>query len=414
MSTQERGPEYIPAEELLREQISAVRGLMAGAWQGAPGFVRRLQETGFAPEDLRGPEDLPRFPVLRKADLPRLQAADPPFGGLLAVPVTSLKRLFASPGPIYEPEGEGPSYYRWERTLAACGFGPADVVLNCFAYHLTPAGAMFEEGAHALGGVVIPGGIGNGEQQVAAAAHYRATAYIGLPSYLKVLLEQAKKSGAALAIAKALVLAEKLPESLRREFQDGHGIHVRQGYGTAEVGAIAYECDAARGFHLDPGVLVEIVDPQTGRPVEAGTPGEVVCTPLNPVYALLRFATGDLAALDTAPCPCGRTTQRLTAILGRVDQSTKVRGLFLHPSQLQEALASFPGVARFRAAVVRERAMDDLIIEVVGPDALAAETLKAIAARVKETTKLGARVVQLAAAAIPEGAPPIDDRRSWE
>jgi len=226
--------------------------------------------------------------------------------------------------------------------MRACGFAPGDIVLNCFGYHLTPAAAMFEEGAHGIGCTVVPAGIGNSELQVAVAAHYRANGYIGLPSYLKVLLEQAKKSGASLAIAKALVLAEKLPESLRAEFQREHGIHVRQGYGTAELGAIAYECEAARGFHLDPGVLAEIVDPATGAPVEPGTPGEVVCTPLNPVYALLRFATGDLAALDTTPCPCGRTTHRLTAILGRVDQSTKVRGLFLHPAQLTEALASFP------------------------------------------------------------------------
>jgi phenylacetate-CoA ligase len=387
---------------------------MAGPWQGAPGFVRRLEAAGLSPEELRGEADLPHFPILRKSDLPKLQAAEPPFGGLLAVPLARLKRLFASPGPIYEPEGEGPSYYRWERTLRACGLGAGDVVLNCFAYHLTPAGAMFEEGAHALGAVVIPAGIGNSELQVAVAAHYGATAYIGLPSYLKVLLEQAARSGVRLPIAKALVLAEKLPESLRREFREKHGIHARQGYGTAEVGAIAYECEAARGFHLDPGVLVEVVDPQSGRPVEAGTPGEVVCTPLNPVYALLRFATGDLAALDTAPCACGRTTPRLTAILGRVDQSTKVRGLFLHPSQLAEALAAFPAVARFRAAIVRERAMDDLVIEVTAPEPLAAERLKAIAARVKETTKLGATVVQLPEGAIPEGAPAIDDRRSWD
>ena len=406
--------EHLPAGELLREQVAAVRDLMAGAWQGAPGFVRRLAAAGLAPDALRTAADLARFPILRKSELPRLQAADPPFGGLLAVPVASLKRLFASPGPIYEPEGEGPSYYRWERTLAAAGFGAGDVVLNCFAYHLTPAGAMFEEGAHALGAVPIAAGIGNSELQVAVAAHYRANAYIGLPSYLKVLLEQAAKSGARLPFEKALVLAEKLPESLRREFQERHGIRVRQGYGTAELGAIAYECEAAQGFHLDPGVLVEIVDPGSGAPVEPGTPGEVVCTPLNPVYALLRFATGDLAALETAPCPCGRTTHRLTAILGRVDQSTKVRGLFLHPAQLQEALAAFPAVERFRAAVVRERAMDDLIVEVVAAAPLAEDALKAIATRVKETTKLGARVVQLQAGAIPEGAPAIDDRRSWE
>jgi phenylacetate-CoA ligase len=220
-------------------------------------------------------------------------------------------------------------------------------VLNCFAYHLTPAGAMFEEGAHALGGVVIPGGIGNSEQQV-AVRRTTAPRLIGLPRTLKVL-EQAKKSGVH-SPSQGARARRKLPEPAA-EFQQ-HGIHVRQGYGTAEVGAIAYDAKP-RGFHLDPGVLVEIVDPQTGRPVETGTPGEVVCTPLNPVYALLRFATGDLAALDTASCPCGRTTHRLAAILGRVDQSTKVRGLFLHPAQLTEALAAFPAVERFRAVIVR-------------------------------------------------------------
>lgn len=408
------GKEYLPAEELIREQVAGVRDLMGGAWQAAPGFVRRLEAAGLAPADLRSAADLRRFPIQRKSDLPKLQAADPPFGGLLAVPVGLLKRLFASPGPIYEPEGEGPAYYRWERAMRAIGFSAGDIVLNCFGYHLTPAAAMFEEGAHAVGCVVVPAGIGNGEVQVAAAAHYRATGYIGLPSYLKVLLEQAGKSGVTLAIAKALVLAEKLPESLRTEFQQLHGIHVRQGYGTAEIGAIAYECEAARGFHLDPGVLVEIVDPQTGAPVEAGTPGEVVCTPLNPVYALLRFATGDLAALDTTPCPCGRTTHRLTAILGRVDQSTKVRGLFLHPAQLIEALAAFPAVERFRAAIVRERAMDDLIVELVATATLSNDVRKAIGSRVKETTKLSARIVQVDPGEIPEGAATIDDRRSWD
>ncbi len=406
--------EHIPPAALLAEQVAGVRDLMAGAWQAAPGFVRRLAAAGLAPEGLRTAADLHRFPILRKSDLPKLQAAAPPFGGLLAVPVDRLRRLFASPGPIYEPEGEGPGYYRWERTMRAIGFAPGDVVLNCFGYHLTPAAAMFEEGAHGIGCVVVPAGIGNSELQVAVAAHYRANGYIGLPSYLKVLLEQATKSGVRLAIAKALVLAEKLPESLRAEFQREHGINVRQAYGTAELGAIAYECEAGKGLHLDPGVLVEIVDPATGLPVDPGTPGEVVCTPLNPVYALLRFATGDLAALETAPCACGRTTHRLTAILGRVDQSTKVRGLFLHPAQLTEALASFPAVERFRAAVVRERAMDDLVIEVVASQQLSGDTLRAIAGRVKETTKLGARVVQLEWEAIPADAAAIDDRRSWD
>jgi phenylacetate-CoA ligase len=408
----ERDLEYQSWEETREILVRHLRELMAGPWMKAPALQRRLAEKKLAARDLATFADLARFPRMKKSDLPSLQAGDPPFGGLLAVPHARLRRIFASPGPIHEPEGDLPSYWRWERALAAAGFAAGDVVLNCLGYHLTPAGAMFDEACRNLGCPVIPGGIGNAEIQADTARHCRATGYIGLPSYLKAMLDKAGEAGKKLPFRKAFVLAEKLPERLRDELQ-ARGIIVRQGYGTAELGAVAYECAEADGFHLDPSVLVELLDPASGEPVPAGTPGEVVVTPLNPVYALLRFGTGDLSILDPAPCPCGRETPRLLGVLGRVDAATKVRGLFLHPEQLAPVFAAFPAVTAWRAAVVRERAMDDLILEVEGEGTLHAPVLQAIAARAKEALKLTARVVQVPSGTIPAGKP-IDDRRKWD
>jgi len=288
------------------------------------------------------------------------------------------------------------------------------VILNCFAYHLTPAGAMFEEGGTNLGCAVIPAGIGNAEIQVSVAAHLKANAYVGLPSYLKVLLEKAQETGSELSIEKAFVIAEKLPESLRSQFQNEHGIRVRQGYGTAEAGAIAYECEEGAGMHFDPSVLIEILDPDSREPAEPGAPGEVVVTVMNPINTLLRFATGDLSAADMEPCPCGRKSPRLTEIMGRVDQVTKVRGLFVHPGQLEQVLSSFEEVDRFRAVIVRERAMDDMTIEVECKMTLPAHTLEKIGEKVKQTLKLGTSVIQVEGGTIPEDQPVIDDRRKWE
>ena len=297
---------------------------------------------------------------------------------MIAVPPGNLRRIYSSPGPIYDPDGRMPSYYRWERAFSACGFSEGDMVLNCFSYHLTPAGAMFEEGANNLGCAVIPAGIGNSEIQVSVAAHLKANVYVGLPSYLKVLLEKAEEAGLNLPFEKAFVIAEKLPESLRTEFQEKNGIHVRQGYGTAEVGAIAYECEVGSGMHL------------------------------------LRFATGDLSSVTFQACPCGRTAPRLTGILGRVDQVTKVRGLFVHPGQVAEALSGFAEIERFRAIIVRERAMDDMTVEVETRMPLAAHTLEGISGRLKDVLKLGVRVVRVEPGTIPEDAQVVDDRRKWD
>lgn len=414
MPNTERDLEYLPHEEVVEFQITRLHELMAGQWQKATGFTRRLAEAGVTTDDLNTPEDIRKFPMLRKSDMTAIQGADPPFGGLITVPPGALRRIYSSPGPIYDPDGRQDSYYRWERALAACGFSQGDIVLNCFSYHLTPAGAMFEEGAGNLGCAVIPAGIGNSEIQVQVAAHLRANAYIGLPSYLKVLLEKAQEAGMEMSLKKAFVIAEKLPETLRTELQDTYGIHTRQGYGTAEVGAIAYECEAGRGMHFDPSVFIEILDPETSRPVEPGQPGEVVVSVINPVNILFRFTTGDLASAVYEECSCGRKSPRLTGILGRVDQVMKVRGLFVHPAQMDGVMSGFPEVMRYRAIVIRERAMDDMVIEIECEATPAQSTIDEIGNRIKETLKLGVKVVPVGSGSIPEDCPVIEDRRKWD
>ena len=414
MVNRERDIEYLPHEEALEFQTKRISELMKGDWQKASGFCARLDDSGVSAHDLRSPDDIRKFPVLKKSDLPGIQSANPPFGGLITVTPGHLRRIYSSPGPIYDPDGNLPSYYRWERAFAACGFKEGDIVLNCFAYHLTPAGAMFEEGANNLGCAVIPAGIGNSEIQVQVAAHLKANAYVGLPSYLKVLLEKAAEADLTLSLEKAFVIAEKLPESLRGELQDTHGIKTRQGYGTAEVGAIAYECEEGNGMHFEPSVLLEILDPGTHEPVAPGEPGEVVVTVINPINTLLRFATGDVSSTVYEECPCGRKSPRLSGILGRVDQVTKVRGLFVHPGQIAEVMAGFSEVDRFRAVIVRERAMDDMVIEIESSLTLPTNTLEDIIGKLKVNIKLATRVVQVEAGTIPEDADVIDDRREWD
>jgi phenylacetate-CoA ligase len=246
----------------------------------APAFARRLEAAGLRAADVRSEADLERIPVLRKDDLIELQAQEPPFGGLLAVEIGALKRVFQSPGPIYEPEADRPDYWRWASALRAAGFRPGDVVLNAFGYHLTPAGAMFEEGLRAVGCTVLPGGVGNQEQQVQAMHALGVNGYVGLPSYLKALLDKADALGLPLQVEKAFVTAEPLPPSLRAALQQRGVATVRQGYGTAECGNLGYECEAEDGWHVPEDVIVQICDINTGRPLPPGEVGEVVVTVL--------------------------------------------------------------------------------------------------------------------------------------
>ena len=388
-----------------------IHALVRHFYERAPGFARRLEAAGLTPDDIHTPEDLAKIPVLRKEALVELQAQDPPFGGLLAVPLNHLKRIFQSPGPIYDPEGLAPDYWRWSQALKAAGFGPEDVVINAFSYHLTPAGAMFEEGLRAAGCTVIPGGVGQQELQIQAMHALGVTGYVGLPSYLLALLKKAEDMGLELQVRKAFVTAEPLPASLREELHQRGVEVVRQGYGTAECGNLGYECEYEDGWHVPEGVLVQICDINTGQPLPPGQVGEVVVTLFQREYALIRFGTGDLSVLNTEPCKRGRTSPRLMGWRGRIGDAVKVRGLFVHPRQLQDLMRRFPQISRWQAVVSREAHVDRLTLKIVVAEAQEGlEDLLKQAAR--EILKLRVEVEPVDT--LPEDAKPLVDTREWE
>lgn len=355
---------------------------------------------------------LATLPVLRKTELMALQQTDPPLGGLNATPLSEIGRLFMSPGPIFEPEGRGADGFRFARALYAAGFRRGELVHNTFAYHLTPAGRIAESGAHALGCPVFPAGVGNTEQQVEAIAALRPRNYIGTPSFLRIILEKAKEMGAdASSLRHALVSGEALPPSLRAELA-GYGVAVLQAYATADVGLIAYESEAKEGLIADEGAVVEIVRPGTGDPVPDGEVGEVVVTVFNPDYPLIRFGTGDLSAVLPGGSPCGRTNMRIKGWMGRADQTTKVKGMFVHPSQVAEVARRHPELGRVRLEVTGEKGQDEmtLLCEVAGaPEGLA----EAVAANLAAVTKLRGAVRLLAVGELPNDGKVIADLRSY-
>ncbi len=382
--------------------------------QNAPGFSARLQAAGLRPEQVHTHEDLEALPVIRKDDLATLQAATPPFGGFLACKPGELKRIFQSPGPIYDPESRVADYWRWAPALRAASFTPGDVVLNAFGYHLTPAGAMFEEGLWAVGCTVIPGGIGNQEQQVRAMHTLGVGGYVGLPSYLKALLDKASELGLALKVSKAFVTAEPLPASLRLELNQ-QGVTVRQGYGTAECGNLGFECEQQDGWHLPDDALVQVCDLTNGQPLPPGESGEIVVTLFTPDYALVRFGTGDLSSIHRDPCPCGRVTARLMGWQGRVGDAVKVRGMFLHPRQLSGLMSRFPEVSRWQAVVTRREHKDYLTLKVVpAANAEVASLPERLAGAAREAIKFNLVVKIASESEIQPGTPPIQDTRSWE
>ncbi len=369
-------------------------------------------------------ETLAHLPVTRKSELAALQKAgraDDAFGGFAtigwgrgrAAAGQAALRVFASPGGLYEPEGRARDYWRMARALHAAGVRAGDLVHNAFAYHFTPAGAMMESGAHALGCTVFPAGIGQTEQQLQAMADLRPSAYAGTPSFLKILLEKADELGIALpSLTKASLGAEAFPSSLCRWLQQ-RGIEAMQSYATADIGLIAYETAAREGLVLDEGVIVEIVRPGTGDPVAEGEVGELVVTTLNPDYPLIRFGTGDLSAVLAGPCPTGRTNGRIKGWMGRADQTAKVRGLFVHPSQVAEIVRRFPEVARARLVVSGEMASDRMTLQVetdAAPDGLAAR----VADAVREVTKLRAEVELHAPGSLPNDGKVIEDARRYD
>ena len=387
--------------------LAAVRGQIDHAKANAPYFRAHL--AGIDARAVTDRSALAQLPLTRKSDLVELQRRDPPFGGLAAVAVDALRRIYQSPGPINDPEGFGDDYWRFARGMYAAGIRPGDVVHNSFAYHLTPAGAMVESGAHAIGCAVIPAGVGNTEIQARIIAELRPTAYGGTPSFLKIVLEKAAELGLdASSLTKGLVGGEALPPTLRREIGN-LGVAVYQGYGTADIGAIAYESPALEGLIVDEGVLLEIVEPGGRAPVGEGEVGEVVVTTLNPDYPLIRFATGDLSAVLPGPSPCGRTNMRIRGWLGRADQSAKVRGMFVHPNQVMAVAARHEEVARVRLVIADADGRDRMTLhcEAAGDDALAAR----IAETLQSVCKLRGEVAFADPGSLPDDGRLIEDRR---
>ncbi len=357
---------------------------------------------------------LARLPVVRKSELLERQRAARPFGGFAAAGWGELSRVFASPGPIYEPEGRATDYWRFARALYAAGFRAGDLVHNCFSYHFTPAGSMVETGAHALGCTVFPGGTGQTEQQVQAMADLEPRGYVGTPSFLRIILDKADELGVPLpSLSRALVSGEAFPAG-QRDALLSRGVAGFQAYATADLGLVAYETPAREGLVVDEGVLVEIVRPGTGDPVPAGEVGEVVVTTLfNTDYPLIRFGTGDLSAVLPGRSLCGRTNLRIKGWLGRADQTTKVKGMFVHPAQVAAILARHPEIARARLVVDHPDGADRMTLhaEVAAGAALDAER---VVASIREVTKLRGEVRARAAGELPNDGKVIDDARKYD
>ena len=375
--------------------------------QGLSGYGQTLADV--SPDSIRSIEDLAALPVLRKSDMGRAQGEAAPFGGLTTRPANGFAHVFQSPGPIYEPGGDSHDWWRMGRFLHACGVGADDIVQNCFGYHLTPAGMIFENGARAVGATVLPAGTGQTELQVRAAADIGSTAYAGTPDYLKIILDKADEMGVTLNITKAAVGGGALFPSLRQEYAD-RGISCLQCYATADLGNIAYESPAMEGLIVDEGVIVEIVTPGTGDPVALGEVGEVVVTTLNPDYPLIRFATGDLSALMEGDSPCGRTNLRIKGWMGRADQTTKIKGMFVRPEQVAALVARHDEVTRARVIASREGESDVMTVQIEA-DGGAPE---GYAKSVVEALKLKGRIEVVARGSLPNDGKVIEDQRSYD
>jgi phenylacetate-CoA ligase len=386
----------------------------------APAMAERL--AGIDPADITSRAALARLPVTRKHELlerQKAQRAEDPFGGFSTVGWRALRglrgaqRVYQSPGPIYEPEGTATDYWRIARALAAAGFETGDLVHNSFSYHLTPGAWMMESGAHALGCTVFPGGVGNTEAQLQAMADLAPDAYTGTPSFLRILLEKAGELNQPLpSLKKALVSGEAFPPSLR-DWLAQRGVTAYQAYATADVGLIAYETSAREGLVVDEGVILEIVRPGTPDPVAEGEVGEVVITVLHPDYPLVRFGTGDLSAILPGPCPTGRTNQRIKGWMGRADQTAKVRGMFIHPSQVADICRRHPEVIKARLVVDGEMANDRLrvMVETASDDA---HLLEAIGQTVRDVTKLRGEISRHPPGHLPNDGKVIDDARTYQ
>ncbi len=384
-------------------------------------FVHSLfTRAGLKPEEIKELKDLEKLPITKKTDLVKAQKEFPPFGGFEALPVRGVRRIYISPGPVFEPGERGYDDIRWAQSLYACGIREGDIVLNTFNYHLTPLALMLDESLRMIGATVVPVGPGNISMLINLMRQLDVTGYLGTPSFLMAIIDAAE--GMHLDLKKnvhlksAFVGAEMFPESLRQKLEGKLDLLVRQTYGTVDVGCLGYECPQKKGMHIPEDVIVEIVDTETGKQLEIGATGEIVATNFIKAFPMIRFATGDLSYLIEEPCPCGRTSMRLGKILGRTDQVTKVLGIFIHPWQVDEVMAKFPEVANYQVVVTRKGYHDEMTIYIELKEEIAdkAGLKRNLEKEVQEILKVKGEITFTVKGGIPDRAKKIDDRRTWE
>jgi len=413
--------ETLPQKKRLEYLNQKLRGIIQYAYKNSIAFKNKMDSVGLKPKDIQTIKDLEKLPITKKAELVELQKKNPPFGGFEGVPVNELRRIFISPGPIYEPGEMEYNELGWAQGMYAGGFRPGDIAINTFSYHMVPfALHMVDNSLHRIGCISIPTGVGNTEQQVNILKNLKANGFCGTPSFLLNIAEKAEEMGFDLKkdlnLKVGFVAAEMLPESLRSKLEEKFGMIIRQTYGTADIGCLGYECIKKNGMHIPDDKIIEIVDPETGKQLGPGKTGEIVATTFNKVYPLIRFGTGDLSILTETPCPCGRASPRLVKILGRVDQVTKVRGLFVHPGQVDEVASRYPQIAKYQVVVKRKEDKDEMIFkielkeEVPQPEKLKQEIEQSI----RDVMKIRGDVQFVPEGTIPEGAKKIEDQRTWE
>jgi phenylacetate-CoA ligase len=404
-------------ETYLKERLSEI---LHRGYQGSKAIHSMFEKAGFMPDDVKELKDLEKIPITKKADLVNAQKGNPPFGGFEIFSEAGIRRIYMSPGPVFEPGEWDYDDTRWAQALFACGIRKGDVVLNTFNYHLTPLALMLDESLRMLGATVIPVGPGNISMQINLMRQLEVTGYLGTPSFLMAIVDAAEgmrlDPKRDLHLKAAFVGAEMFPESLRQKLEGKLGIFIRQAYGTVDVGCLGYECPEKNGMHVSEDVIVEIVDTETGKQLKTGATGEIVATNFNRVFPMIRFATGDLSYLIEDPCPCGRTSPRLGKILGRTDQVTKVFGIFIHPWQVDELMAKFPAVMNYQIVVTRKEYHDQMTIYIELKEEVSDQVglKRRVEKEMEEVLKVRGEVLFTVRGGIPDRAKKIDDRRIWE
>jgi len=411
--------ETMSVEDRERYLNERLREIVEYAYQRAPSFKEKMDRVGVTPAQINTIKDLEKIPITRKDDFTEHQKANPPLGGYLAVPTP--KTIFVSPGPIYEPEDAEEQFEMIAKALYATGFRPGDTAIITFSFHMVPAGIRMAETLTRMGITWVPTGVGNTEIQLEVMRDLKVNCYLGTPSFLGLIIKRAEELGynfrQDFTLKRAWFIAEMLSPSLRQSFEQDYGISAAQGYGTAEHGTLAYECLQKSGMHIPEEIIVEIVDPETGRQLGPGEVGEVVATPFNKIYPLIRYGTGDLSSYTTEPCPCGRTSYKLTGVLGRVGEEVKARGMFIHPRQVQELMARFDQISRFQVVVRLQDHRDDITVNVELKD----ETIdkgqlgNSLAKDFQNLCRVRPdRIEFVAKGTIPEGGKLILDERVWK